>query len=351
VVAAGALAIVLGGSPPAAAQDPVIAPGAADRPDAVATDAHHSVAPIATTDSETHAADPSPTPDAAEQAPPSPSTRLSWPSYARRRPGYLELGVGGGLAALGVAIPILRKPDDARWTGGVAMDGWVRRRFHLSESQRDRAVQASDGLLYSTLAIPFLEVSIGALAGRVDGDLALRMTLVGLQAFGMAGFVTGVSKVVTARERPYGERCASEPDAPGCGSSARYVSFFSGHTSLAFTAAGLSCVMHQNLHLYGQRGLDAAACGLALGAATATGAMRVVGDQHWTSDILMGAGVGLISGWLVPYLLYFRGGDERLSDADEADGSSGLPQTGLRSGVVAPWANSNSAGLSYGAVF
>jgi len=310
--------------------------------------------------------------------------RPAWPTHARR-PGWLEAGVGVGLLGVGSAVPLLRKPSAPRWTGGILMDDWVRGGLQLSAPQRAHVATTSDILLYSATAAPLIDLGIELLAGRVDGDLALRILLysataaplidlgiellagrvdgdlalrillVELQSFGVTGFLAGVSKVVAARERPYGLRCASDPSVPGCDSWERYVSFFSGHTSLTFTAAGLSCVMHRNLHLYGRSSLDNTACGLALGAATVTGVLRVVADQHWTSDVLVGATVGLLSGWLLPYLLYFH--DAADADADDDDDSSttrhasALPSPGLTSGVLSPWADPMGAGLSYSALF
>ena len=278
--------------------------------------------------------------------------RPAWPTHARR-PGWLEAGVGVGLLGVGSAVPLLRKPSAPRWTGGILMDDWVRGGLQLSAPQRAHVATTSDILLYSATAAPLIDLGIELLAGRVDGDLALRILLVELQSFGVTGFLAGVSKVVAARERPYGLRCASDPSVPGCDSWERYVSFFSGHTSLTFTAAGLSCVMHRNLHLYGRSSLDNTACGLALGAATVTGVLRVIADKHWTSDVLVGATVGLLSGWLLPYLLYFHDADD---DADDDDSSttrhaSALPSPGLTSGVLSPWADPMGAGLSYSALF
>ena len=280
--------------------------------------------------------------------------RPAWPTHARR-PGWLEAGVGVGLLGVGIAVPLLRKPSASRWTGGILMDDWVRGGLQLSAPQRAHVATTSDILLYSATAAPLIDLGIELLAGRVDGDLALRILLVELQSFGVTGFLAGVSKVVAARERPYGLRCASDPSVPGCDSWERYVSFFSGHTSLTFTAAGLSCVMHRNLHLYGRSSLDNTACGLALGAATVTGVLRVIADKHWTSDVLVGATVGLLSGWLLPYLLYFH--DAADADADDDDDSSttrhasALPSPGLTSGVLSPWADPMGAGLSYSALF
>ena len=40
--------------------------------------------------------------------------------------------------------------------------------------------------------------------------------------------------------------------------------------------------------------------------ASLTGLFRIMADKHWMTDVLGGAGVGLFSGWLMPWLLHFR---------------------------------------------
>ncbi len=265
------------------------------------------------------------------------ATSPRWPTEARP-PGWLEGSLGVGLIGASVALPFLFPPDTARWTGGVLFDGAIRRGLHLSRAQRVRVTHSSDGMLYATAAFPLLDVGGLMLARRVDPQLGLRILLVELQSFGVAGFATAVAKVSAARERPYGVRCASDPGELDCESSQRFLSFFSGHTSLTFTAAGLTCVMHEELRLYRRRAVDHAACGLALAAATTTGVLRVVAEKHWTSDVLVGAGVGLLSGWLLPYLVYFRS-------------HTTLPRTGLAHGVLSPWIRRGQGGLRYDAFF
>ena len=34
--------------------------------------------------------------------------------------------------------------------------------------------------------------------------------------------------------------------------------------------------------------------------------MRVIGDQHWASDVMVGAGMGTIIGLGMPWLLHYR---------------------------------------------
>ena len=97
-------------------------------------------------------------------------------------------------------------------------------------------------------------------------------------------------------------------------------SFFSGHTAMSFTGAGLACSHHFYHDVLGGGTWDGVACATAMTAAATVGAMRVVGDQHYLSDVLVGATVGTISGLGVRWLLHYgpaaQHDDELMSDSD-----------------------------------
>jgi membrane-associated phospholipid phosphatase len=79
----------------------------------------------------------------------------------------------------------------------------------------------------------------------------------------------------------------------------------SGHVSTAVTGAALICTHHLRLDLYGSRAADITACGLGIAAAVASGVSRIASDNHYTTDVLSGAAIGVVSGWLVPTLLHY----------------------------------------------
>ena len=82
---------------------------------------------------------------------------------------------------------------------------------------------------------------------------------------------------------------------------------------------------HAHLPLYGSAAGDAAACAVALLAAGTTGTLRVVSDNHYASDVLLGAAIGLGSGLGLPWLLHYRGGaTQASSDARRPGASIGL---------------------------
>jgi membrane-associated phospholipid phosphatase len=82
----------------------------------------------------------------------------------------------------------------------------------------------------------------------------------------------------------------------------------SGHSTASFTLAGLTCIHHAYLPLYGGGAPDALACAGSMAAATTVAMMRVVSDQHYLSDVIIGSAFGALAGVGMPWLLHYRGG-------------------------------------------
>jgi len=91
----------------------------------------------------------------------------------------------------------------------------------------------------------------------------------------------------------------------------------------SFTAARLLCVHHKFLPLFGGGGADTVACAWGLTVASLTGTMRLVADEHWASDVLLGAGLGWISGYYLPQLLDFHA--KKAVDKSKSGGVTWMP--------------------------
>ena len=230
------------------------------------------------------------------------------PAYSRFDTADYAVSLAGAAASLaGAIIP----PRSTHWTGGILFDERVRDALRLSTyGARATARDASDLLLSVTVTYPFLiDALIVTYWHRNSEDVAKQMTLIDLEALAVSSAFQGISTVLTSRERPYGRTCGSSDlpqDTINCDSSGRYRSFFSGHTSLTFTVAGLTCMHHENLSLYGGGAADAIPCVAGLLAAGATGVLRVVSDQHYMSDVVVGALVGTASGIGIPWAFHYR---------------------------------------------
>ncbi|MEZ4340559.1 MAG: phosphatase PAP2 family protein, partial [Sandaracinaceae bacterium] len=158
-----------------------------------------------------------------------------------------------------------------------------------------------------------------------DFELAMRLMVIDLQAHAIAQGLTTIIKHAVRRERPMARACREDPQRRASDPSCEGVaepgiapeSFFSGHTSLAFTSAALICLHHTELGLLGEGG-DAAMCATGLAMASTVGLLRILADRHYASDVIMGAAVGLVSGWLVPWLLHYDIGGPGRTEASLA---------------------------------
>src|SRR5262249_22423210 len=134
-------------------------------------------------------------------------------------------------------------------------------------------------------------------------DIALRMVAISAQSFAFTAFATELIKKTTGRERPSARSCEENSTESQCTSSSRNLSFPSGHTSVAFTAAGLACAFHQDLPLYDTPSGDRAMCIASMGIATLIGFLRVVADEHHLTDVIAGGALGTLSGYVLPHFL------------------------------------------------
>lgn len=263
-----------------------------------------------------------------------------WPRF--RDVGYWLIS-GSVASALAVTI-FVEYPENPRWQGGILFDDAVRTGIRVRDPDRRNFIRrASDITLFtSILHVGIVDSLIVPLAER-SPDVALQLTLMNMQAFSLNTlFATLLFKAV-ARERPLVEDCRKKEgyDDPLCGSG-QYVSFPSSHTSTAFTAAGLSCVHHQYLPIYGGS-WDGVACATALTTAFATGLFRVVGDRHYATDVVFGAAVGFSLGYIYPWLFHYSYGPD---DRDTSAPKSAVQWTIIPGGTAeAPYGLSIAGGF------
>ena len=232
--------------------------------------------------------------------------RWEYPEFSTTE--WVVTGLFGGLA---LAMQMV-SPMETKLKGGLIFDDDVRDALAVTDLEDQRTVRSvSDALLTVITAYPFLVDSLVVAAWyRRSPAVAWQMAQINLQTMAVTLGLTQVAKIAVSRERPYSDTCGGErlDTLRDCEGSRRYVSFFSGHSSMAFASAGLICMHHMYLDLYGNRAADIGTCAGALGVAAATGMLRVVGDQHYMTDVLVGAAVGTITGFGLPYVLHYRHG-------------------------------------------
>jgi membrane-associated phospholipid phosphatase len=226
-----------------------------------------------------------------------------------RRVGLREYITTPVVAAIGYGVnALLPRQTHAYWTGPILFDKPLRNALVLrSQKARTTASRVTDALLYASVAYPYVVDDLAvAWLGRQSPDVAWQMFVIDTQAFSLSYAMYNITKRVTGRERPYAAQCSTNPNASGCGSTNRFRSFFSGHTTMTATGAALICAHHTQLRLYRDPVADAATCVTAVGVTTATAVLRMASDNHWATDVLMGHLMGYVSGYLLPTLLYYK---------------------------------------------
>lgn len=230
------------------------------------------------------------------------------PAWQRFELGnYIGTGVLLAATVGSLAIP----PVEDRWLQKNTFDVSARNALRLTTTAgRNTARDASDIMLVVSTNWLLVDTLIVAWWGHDAGDVAWEVALMSVEALAFDNAINGLVSALSSRQRPYGDDCVggSEAELSDCRTSKRYRSFFSGHASTAFTSAGLTCMHHAHLPLYGGGAPDVFACASAFGVAAGTAVLRVVADQHWTSDILVGSAFGTFSGLFIPWVFHYRTG-------------------------------------------
>jgi len=210
----------------------------------------------------------------------------------------------GVLSAGTLTIALAADSDEGFWVRENALDRAVHRGLHARTPRGRRVAAILSDVTRGLVLTPAVFVDLG-LAARSDPELAIRLGGASVLAFATTTFLMTGAKYAFRRERPEGRRCGGEDAEGDCEGGSRYRSFFSGHTAMAFTAASLTCTYHNRMPLYGTRASDIAACSTAMGFAAVTALLRIVAEKHHFSDVVVGAIVGFLSGFLLPTSLYF----------------------------------------------
>jgi len=243
-------------------------------------------------------------------------------------------------SAVGTVIAAqIVKPQTKHAASGVLFDEDVRDFLRARSLNGRYAVRdASDVGVSLASTWPFLvDALVTTYYFKQRPDVALKMALVSAESFSIAAAIQSVANDVASRERPYGRLCGKEipeqsVDCEPTGST-RYRSFFSGHTTLAFTSASILCVDHMTLGLLGTGG-DVATCIGGYTIATMTSVFRIMADMHYATDVTVGALVGTSVGLVVPWLHFKDRNDAKTDKGGLLDLDMRVAPVGQGVGVV-----------------
>lgn len=235
-----------------------------------------------------------------------------WPRFQSLEYALTPLLLGGGLALRFAAEP----PKERALRGGVLIDEALQSAVAVPEPGFARSfwIGVSEASFYGAMAHPFIDAVV--VAGAVHGspDVAWQMLMINMEAFAVMGLGIFATQLAYPRERPYGPLCDERGERAvdsGCDRGERWRSFPSGHVAIAVTGAMLACQHHARLPLYGGGVGDSAACWGALALAAGNAIGRIAANKHYLSDVIVGIGVGLFAGYVVPAALHYGFFDRR----------------------------------------
>jgi membrane-associated phospholipid phosphatase len=204
--------------------------------------------------------------------------------------------VGFGVGYLAVEFLLKEKliPETCKWCDPPGLDTSIRDGLKWDDVRRADIISDVTGY-YSAPA-----VTMGLLVASTWNDRDWRRwfddTVPVLQSAIFCSVLHHVTKFSVGRRRPF-VRFPDEGFEPGTDDE---MSFWSGHTSLAFSlAVSAGVVAHQRDYA-----VEPAVWIAGLTLATATGYLRIAADQHYFTDVLVGAVVGSAIGVAVPLLLH-----------------------------------------------
>ena len=166
------------------------------------------------------------------------------------------------------------------------------------------ADRASDWTLKALLALPLFIAGTTSEAGARWRDFG-SSTLVYAETFLISQGITRLAKSTLGRPRPYAYMpVGSRPNEfrYDVSKDRTFRSMPSGHSASAWTGAALGLIGHL-LRRPDASPLERVGIGFLSGAlAGATATLRVEAGQHFPSDVLVGAGIGILTGVTLPLL-------------------------------------------------
>ena len=167
--------------------------------------------------------------------------------------------------------------------------------------------------------VPFIVDDYFAAASlHQDADLAWQLATVDFNSFGVAGLMSLVAEHEVSLRASGLQSCNANNqvlDAQGARPAdmrdRQRLRTSTADATATATSAGLVCVHHKHLPLFGGGAADLAPCLIMIGVSAATGVLRLVYDEHWASDVIVGWADGVLSGYVIPSLMHFDFGSGR----------------------------------------
>jgi membrane-associated phospholipid phosphatase len=211
----------------------------------------------------------------------------------------VDASVAGAAIAAGLVLGGLQSslaPATCRWCKPGSWDGSVHDALTWSNPQAADITSTVVG----NVAMPLSAIAYLVLSARAAGDTSAGWvdSLLLAEAVGLSFLLNQGVKYLAARQRPY----AFYGDPVDKPESEKNLSFYSGHTSFAFATAAAVTTLSALRNYPGTAIIGA--CSFA--AAAFVGYLRIAADMHYLTDVLVGAAIGGLVGFAVPFLFHPR---------------------------------------------
>ena len=186
-------------------------------------------------------------------------------------------------------------PAECRWCDPGSLDASVRGTLRWNDTSAANLASNLGAYLFvplTSLGLLALDAHREGRQGELPGD-----GLVIAEAVALNGALTQIVKFAAGRERPFVNALPADQKPLTAHPADNNVSFYSSHTSFAFSLAVSTATVASMRHYRWAPVIWAV--GLA-GAAT-VGYLRIAADQHYFTDVLVGAAAGSAIGFAVPY--------------------------------------------------
>ncbi len=195
---------------------------------------------------------------------------------------------GAGLSTLLFSQYVYKKKNDHFQNYKIenvnSFDSFFRSKIKWKENNLNKANFYSDILLYGA-ALGSIPIS----ASIIDRDYCENILFL-LNVLSVNGIITNFTKNISSRERPIYRHDSSRRKT-----NESYKSFYSGHTSTVFAIGTSTSLLLSNQFPKSKNFIWLTTLSLA----SLTGYYRIASDNHYTTDVMFGALMGITAGYLM----------------------------------------------------
>ncbi len=225
-----------------------------------------------------------------------------------RKVGLPEYAITGVASTALVLHQIFLQPEPvpSRWTDSMLFDDRVRDALVVTNPNTVETLDTVSSVLFITVTAYPAAVDVPVAWARGGSRLAWQLAWQDTTVLATAAAIDLYLRDTVARARPRTVTCFRNGGNEECEGSQAARSFPAGHFAMTSAASALLCTQHLHTKLYGGAG-DAIACGTSIAASLTVGALRIVTDDHWATDTIVGGTLGSLIGWGLPTLLNYGG--------------------------------------------